>query len=211
MRPTRTNPHHPRHPPVSCHPSPTVPPRPTPPTQGEHSGWGKKTNFMYDARGLLIVKDPGQGQRGGRANALVEYIDVMPTLLERAGAQPAPTPIDGTSFGALLDDASAAHRDTGYYQYPAAEAHAKGVQHMGYSLVNDQWRLTLWVSYPGHDWHNTTAAPDFDAVVATELYDQVNDPQENVNVAQDVRNAGVVASLSKQLRAHVMQAFPGGV
>lgn len=172
---------------------------------GEHGGWAKKTNFMYDVRGLLIVADPAQREKGTRATSLVEYVDLMPTLMELAGVGPAPTPIDGTSFAPLLDDPGAAHKAAAFAQYPSAPE-ADNVTHMGYSIITDAWRLTLWVWFPKAQWYNTSFIPDFGTVAATELYDQVADPNENVNVA--ALHADVVAVLEPHLRAHVMASFP---
>ena len=58
---------------------------------------------------------------------------------------------------------------------------------MGYSIRDDRWRLTLWRDRSANTIH------------ATELYDEVNDPHETVNVATKAEHAEVIARLSKHL------------
>ena len=58
---------------------------------------------------------------------------------------------------------------------------------MGYSLRDDRWRLTLWRDRATN------------AIHATELYDEVGDPHETVNVAAKPEHAEVIARLTKFL------------
>jgi arylsulfatase A-like enzyme len=66
---------------------------------------------LYDA-GLqtpLIVAWPGKVQQG-RTNALVSWIDLLPTLLDAASAAPQPQ-LDGRSFLPVLQGTATTHRD----------------------------------------------------------------------------------------------------
>jgi hypothetical protein len=58
---------------------------------------------------------------------------------------------------------------------------------MGYSIRDDRWRLTLWRDRKDN------------AIHATELYDEVGDPHETVNVAAKPEHAEVIARLTKFL------------
>ncbi|MBP8257804.1 MAG: sulfatase, partial [Opitutaceae bacterium] len=51
---------------------------------GDHSLWGKKTNYEQAARIPLILAGPGVAQ-GEKSSALVETVDLYPTLGELAG------------------------------------------------------------------------------------------------------------------------------
>jgi arylsulfatase A-like enzyme len=70
---------------------------------GEYASWSKHTNFDLDTRAPLIVRVPGSKHRQVSSSALVEFIDIYPTLAELAGL-PIPADIDGKSFAALLED-----------------------------------------------------------------------------------------------------------
>ena len=62
---------------------------------------------------------------------------------------------------------------------------------MGYSIRDERWRLTLW--------RDRTNAE----IVATELYDEQNDPAETVNLAGKLENKAIVERLSKHLPSPV--------
>jgi uncharacterized sulfatase len=71
---------------------------------------------LYEAgvRAPLIVSWPGHIAPNKRTPAMVSWIDLLPTMLEIAGADPvkAAPGIDGKSFLAVLKDASKEHRDS---------------------------------------------------------------------------------------------------
>ena len=58
---------------------------------------------------------------------------------------------------------------------------------MGYSMRTERYRFTRW-----------QLRNDPQRVVALELYDHVNDPQENVNIANDSAHRSIVEKLTKQ-------------
>src|SRR6186997_1823089 len=52
---------------------------------GEHEQWGKTSNFELDARVPLMIAPPQNPHAGKRTRALVELIDLFPTLVELCG------------------------------------------------------------------------------------------------------------------------------
>lgn len=70
---------------------------------------------LYDAgiRTPLIVAWPGKIAAGVRTDAMVSWIDILPTLVEVAGGQPDPS-LDGRSFLPVLLGQASAHRDEIY-------------------------------------------------------------------------------------------------
>lgn len=58
---------------------------------GEHERWGKGTPWLEEtAHTPLFVWDPAAGARGARSEALVQTIDIGPTLLDHFGLEPTP-------------------------------------------------------------------------------------------------------------------------
>jgi iduronate 2-sulfatase len=51
---------------------------------GEHGHWGKVTNYEDATRAPLIIAAPHRTQTP-RVTALVEFVDIYPTLCELAG------------------------------------------------------------------------------------------------------------------------------
>jgi len=156
---------------------------------GEYNAWCKHTNFELDARVPMIVGGCGVEAAGRFCDALVEFVDIYPTLGELAGLA-LPEHLEGTSFAPLLENPLRPWKSAAFSQYPRS-----GV--MGYSMRTDRWRLTLWVD---------SSKPD--VVKAVELYDHRSDPGENVNVAAAEENAAVVAELTARLRAGWRSALP---
>ncbi len=150
---------------------------------GEHGLWHKHTNFELAARAPLLISVPGQKAAGRRSASLAEFIDIYPTLADLCGL-PKPKDVEGVSLKPVLDDAAAKVRPVAISQYPRSDA---GKSLMGYSLRDDRWRLTLWRDRATN------------AIHATELYDEVGDPHETVNVAAKPEHAEVIARLTKFL------------
>jgi arylsulfatase A-like enzyme len=148
---------------------------------GEHGAWCKHTNFENDTHAPLICCVPGQKAAGRHTQALVEFVDIYPSLCELAGL-PLPSDLEGTSFAPLLDAPEQPWKKAAFSQYP------RGGGVMGYSMRTDRYRLTRWLNRNGTE-------------VARELYDHQNDPQENVNVADRPENKAVVEELTKQMQA----------
>lgn len=153
---------------------------------GDHGLWHKHTNFEQATRAPLIVAAPGVGQAGTTCNAPVEFVDLYPTLADVCGL-PQPTGIDGVSLEPLLLDPAATVKPVAISQYPRGKGRGSDVPLMGYSVRDDRWRLTVW------------REDGTDRVVATELYDEQNDPYETRNVAAAPEHREVVERLSRHL------------
>ncbi len=85
---------------------------------GEMGIWGKATNYEIATRVPLIISTPDMKARGKGSRALVELVDIYPTLCELAGV-PKPSHIAGTSFVPLLDDPDQQWKETALSQFPS--------------------------------------------------------------------------------------------
>ena len=150
---------------------------------GEHGMWDKHSNFETSTRAPLIVHVPGQ--RPGRTSALVEFVDIYPSLCELCKL-PTPSGLEGKSFAPLIENPKQPWKAAAFSQYQRViPGHGKG---MGYSMRTDRYRLTEWRGAKGK-------------LVATELYDHEQDPQENVNIADRPENQPLLHRLRPQLHA----------
>ncbi len=132
---------------------------------GDHGMWCKHTNYEQAARIPLLIATPGM-KTGAKTAALVETVDLYPTLAELAGL-PAPAGLDGKSFAAVLRDPSAAARDSVTHVYPRGGL-------MGRAIRTARHRMVEWKK-PG--------APADSAEL--ELYDYEADPLETKNLAAE--------------------------
>ena len=52
---------------------------------GEHGEWCKHSNVENDANAPLLLSVPGMKNAGKHTSALVEFVDIYPTLSDLAG------------------------------------------------------------------------------------------------------------------------------
>lgn len=150
---------------------------------GEHAHWCKHTNFDVALRAPLIVSVPGSRAAGHKTAALVEFVDLYPTLAELCGLPP-PKAVDGLSFAPLFDAPQRRWKRAAFSQYQR-KVPGLGLA-MGRSVRTDRYRFTEW----------TVPEKDF---VARELYDHQADPDENINLADRPANARLVDDLTRLL------------
>ena len=160
---------------------------------GEHDAWCKHTNSENDTNAPLLLAAPGLTNRGVRSNALVEFVDIYPTLAELAGLT-LPAHLEGTSFKPVLENPNRAWKAAAFSQYPRSN---DGKSLMGYSMRTDRYRFTAWVHRNDHT-----------KIEAIELYDHQTDPQENTSLATDPKHAALVTKLTAQWRAGWRGALP---
>jgi arylsulfatase A-like enzyme len=150
---------------------------------GDHGTWTKHTNYEQANRIPIVISAPGVTTAGSHSTALIETVDLFPTIAELAGL-PAPTgpqPIDGDSFVPVLRGAES---DIGKYAY---HCYPKGGR-LGQAIRTDRYRLVKWHQTDGRQ------LPEY------ELYDYEIDPLEKRNVAAD--QPGIVKELSAILARH---------
>jgi uncharacterized sulfatase len=141
---------------------------------GEHSGFYAKMSIMDEsARAPLIVAGPGI-KAGAATTALVEYVDLFPSLVELA-ALPKPSGLQGTSFAPLLKNPSSAGRDAVYTIV------MRGAARAGHALHTAKFTYLAW--------------PDG----SEQLYDVAADPHEYVNLVKDPRHAGNLAAMQQAM------------
>ena len=160
---------------------------------GEHASWAKHTNVENDTRAPLIISVPGMANAGKTTSALVEFVDIYPSLVELAGL-PKPSKLEGLSFKPLMDNPSLPWKTAAFSQYPRGKGKN---QIMGYTMRTEQYRFTQWVNNKDHT-----------KVKAIELYDHKTDPLENTNVANDPANRALVKKLAAASNAGWQAALP---
>lgn len=140
---------------------------------GEHAIWGKHCLYEHALRSPLMIRAPGLGAPGRASGAIVETVDIFPTLLDLCGL-PAPAGLDGRSLRPQL-------RDPATPSTKPAIAHWTGGQR---TLRTERWRVIAQGS-PGSE----------------ELFDLVNDPDEARNVA--AKEPGTLRELLARLPAPI--------
>lgn len=162
---------------------------------GEHGLLRKTTAFELDARVPLMIIAP-QSKPGQRCPALVELLDLFPTLTELCGI-PTPAGLEGRSLVPLLADSAASHRGFALTQTPRPNyPRGESPELMGYSLRTDHHRYVEWQKFG--TWE----------VVARELYDHRTDPRETRNLARQPGQREALQALGKTLQRALSRRPP---
>lgn len=193
---------------------------------GDMGVWGKATNYEIATRVPMMIWTPDMKTRGAKSDALVELVDIFPTLCELADV-PKPDHLEGHSFVQLLDKPDKSWKKAAFSQYPnpalrewAANPLSKGMRETWFGPLikevegriidqqGDKWDREL---FEEHLMGYTMRTDRYRLVVwrdhrdpkakpiYVELFDHETDPQETKNIAS--AHPDVVRSLSKQLNA----------
>ena len=95
---------------------------------GEHNMWRKFSNFEDDTHIPFMLRVPGVTDAGMRTSALVELIDIFPSLTDLAGVKVPPlcpednkdmlACVEGSSVAPLLKDAKQTWKKGAFSQFP---------------------------------------------------------------------------------------------
>ncbi len=150
---------------------------------GDHGSWTKHTNYEQANRIPILISAPGVTRPGSSTDALIETVDIFPTIVDLAGLSmpDGPQPIDGKSYVSVLKDDETSLRDHTYHCFP------KG-NRLGRAVRTKRYRLVEWKPIGSNE------QPEY------ELYDYLEDPLETKNLAADRED--VVADLAGKLATH---------
>lgn len=180
---------------------------------------------LYDAgiRVPLIVRWPDKIKPHVRSQAMVQWIDILPTLIEVAGGE-IPSEIDGRSFLPILTGEKDAHRDViftthsgdgGMNVYLIRSIRTRDwklilnlhpefahTTHIDKALAEDGGRYwTSWFEQAQTDPAAAAIVKRYHERPEVELYDLRNDSFEQRNLAADPQYAEKVAAMRSQLEA----------
>ena len=106
--------------------------------QGSQFPGCKWTTWDTGLHSALIARFPARIEAGKRTNALVQYADILPTLLEIAGAEP--NGLDGRSFHTVLRGKEKKHRA---YVYGMHNNFPEGPPYPTRTISDGRYRLIL--------------------------------------------------------------------
>ena len=197
----------------------------------DHGGqWPFGKWNLYDAgiRVPFIASWPGVIKPGTRTDAMVQWIDLLPTLITAAGGD-APAGIDGKSFLGVLRGTSTTHRDEIFTTHNNDErmnvfpmrslrtrdfkyilnlhpdwAHTTHIDQGG--GTGDGWRYFLeWTALSKTDAKAANVINRYNQRPAEELYDLRTDPHELNNLAADPAHAATLNTMRPRLQDWMKQ------
>ena len=159
---------------------------------GEHDYIDKRWMFDESMRTPLIMHYPGVIASDKRTDAVVENVDLAPTLLDFAGAE-IPPEVQGRSFRTLCESGRepADWKQVAYYRYWMHIAHHDVPAHLG--IRTKEYKLIYFYGMDFRDRGKMRTPPCW------ELYDVKADPLELNNVYDDPKYQSVVAQMKDRL------------
>jgi len=180
----------------------------------------------------LIVSWPGVVKPGTRSDALVSWVDLLPTLLEVGGGG-APSGIDGRSFAGVLRGTTTTHRDRIFTThsgdgrwnvYPIRSVRIGDWKYI--RNLRPEFAFTTHIDLQGNQgqrayfqtWEDTAKRSPAAAAIlrryharaAEELYDLARDPEELHNLAADPQHAHRVAEMRAEVDRWMREQGDGG-
>jgi arylsulfatase A-like enzyme len=146
---------------------------------GEHSIWCKHANFKTSLNAPLIISAAGfQGKQ--KTEALVEFVDIFPSLCELAGLEK-PSQLHGKSFVPLMETPGQLWKEAVYCRYV-----------LGESVKTKDYLYTEWFNKQQESF-------------ASMLYNHQRDPDENVNVVEEAAFSEEVSAFQQLLQEQIKQ------
>jgi len=204
--------------------------------QGNSFPFSKWTLYDQGLHSGFMVRWPGVVKPGTRNPAMVQYTDILPTLIDIAGGTPSKintgsrdangnTGFDGTSFKAVLTGERTQFRDCVYGVNTTrgiingSEAYAnRSVRNEKYLYIQNlnsgnRFSNVVTGSPLFKQWLQKDSARAMQYVVRPEeeLYDVVQDPWQLKNLAADTRYGQVKADLRANLLGFMKQQGDKGV
>ena len=146
-----------------------------------HRLWGKEVFFDPSVRVPLIMRLPGVIPAGKESQALVESIDMFPTMMDFVGLK-TPDSVQGRSLVPLLTGKTETHRDVVRSEYPGSKSGGK--DGMSLMLFDGRYKVV----------DNGTDIPP-------ELYDQKTDPLEITNLQAQPKEQERLKKMLAEVRA----------
>ncbi len=161
---------------------------------GSNTPRSKYTLFEPGVHVPMIITWPGHVQANSENDALVDFTDVMPTLMEIAGGEPHSN-MDGKSLLPLMKGEEVTLHDDIFLSFTCLGVNDVNESYPIRAVVNEQYKLVHYL--------NHTIIPPKGSVKTKSpeflLFDLKNDPKEMENLANDEQYKSVMEDMMKRL------------
>lgn len=200
--------------------------------QGPQFPFGKWTCYRYGQHSAFIARYPAEIEAKSISNALIQYEDILPTLIDFGGGE-APPEIDGRSFLKVLYGQQEDHRE---WVYGIHNNIPEGTAYPIRSIPDERYKLIvnltpeadyfekhlMDVNNRGQGWKSWLESAENDPLAkelteryvkrpAIEFYDLKSDPWELNNLAEDGQYAERISIMKSELNKWMLQQEDKGV
>jgi len=190
--------------------------------QGPQFPGGKWNLYDNGQKSSMIVRWPKKVKAHTETDAIIQYEDITPTLIDIVGGKPI-AGLDGLSFKSVLQGRKTAHREVAYgihNNIPEGPPYPiRSIRDHHYKLIrnlksddnyyikymmntqNDQLAWTTWIRKAAHNEQAKKLTERIAHRPPLELYDIQKDPYELKNLADNPAYHTVVEKYTEQLNA----------
>jgi len=155
---------------------------------GDYNSWCKWSNMHLDTNIPLIFSVP-DGKRNSVSKTPVAALDIYPTLVELNGLQK-PNHLDGKSITTLLDNPDNQKERVVFSIWPInRQDYDKTI--MGYAAKTSMFNYVEWIKMSSGD------------KVGREFFDRHKDPNETLNLIDNIEYAETIAFLAKKVSERI--------
>lgn len=191
--------------------------------QGAQFPGEKWTNWDQGIRSAVIARYPGVIEPGTVADDLVQYVDVIPTILDLIG-EGAPQGLDGVSFANVLTGET--NENTREYGFAMHTNTPEGQPYPIRTVFNSQYKLIWNLTHTNNyfnkfiataneykSWKNSyemsaeakRLVDRYEDRPEFEFYDLENDPYEMDNLIDDPEMSGAIQEMKSRLDTWMVQ------
>ena len=173
---------------------------------GSNTERSKYTLYEPGVHIPMIIRWPDHVEAGTETDALVDFTDIMPTLMSLVGGTPDPE-MDGKNLVPLMKGQDVKLREDLYLSFTLLGVNDVYVPYPIRAVVGEQYKL---IHYLNHE----IEPPKGNGVgkaAEWSLYDLYNDPQESVNLFDDEKYAEAREHLMKRLDAWTLEVGDKGM
>lgn len=199
--------------------------------QGNQFPFAKWTCYGNGLQSAMIARWPGKVEAGSTTDAMVEYVDIVPTFVEAAGGVPSDV-LDGESFLPVLKGETIHHKDFSYGIMTTRGIIAGSDQYAIRTVRGKKYRLIWNLNYKEKFSNVAQQTPSFLSMIKAaeagdanakklvndyyyrpeyELFDCKVDPHEMNNLAGNPKYKDVVEKLNKKLIAWMKEQGDKGI
>jgi len=103
---------------------------------------GKWTTYDWGVRSACVMKWPESYQANFKTDAIAQYCDILPTLIDGAGGT-VPSDLDGRSLLPLIKGETQAHREQAYFMFNNRDDRKVGPHFSSRAVTDGQYKL-IW-------------------------------------------------------------------
>jgi arylsulfatase A-like enzyme len=162
----------------------------------DHKRFEKHTMWEESIKAPLIVKGGEKLLRNIKTDALVEFVDVVPTITDLLGIDPVPS-AQGKSFLPVLKEPGKEHKSFVFAEF---------LEDNKAMIASKDWKYIFTSGKKDLDMGHQTGYPA--PGIYHRLYDLAHDPEETTNLAYDPENKQLVDDFQQKMLNVFLETSP---